>query len=51
MQRSEFIVVYMPFDGSDMTLEQFEFGKDEEDALKEFEKTHPGVCVKEVKEK
>jgi hypothetical protein len=51
MQRSEFVIVYMPFEDSDMTLEQLEFGKDEADALKEFEKTHPVARVKEVKAK
>jgi predicted DNA-binding protein (UPF0251 family) len=51
MQRSEFVVVYMPFEASDMTLESLEYGVDEAEALREFRMNHPTARVKEVKSK
>ena len=51
MQRSEFVVVYMPFEESDMTLESLEYGVDEAEALREFRMNHPTARVKEVKSK
>jgi hypothetical protein len=51
MQRNEFVVVYMPFEGSDMTLESLEFGVDEAEALREFKTVHPTARVKSVTSK
>jgi hypothetical protein len=51
MRRSEFVVVYMPFEGSDMTLESLEYGTDEAEALSEFKAAHPTARVKSVTSK
>lgn len=51
MKRSEYVVVYLPFEGSDMTLESLEFGRDEDEALKEFKMLHPAMRVVSVKAK
>lgn len=51
MKRSEFVIVYLPFDTSDMELEALSFGKDEEEALREFNSRHPQVRVKSVTQK
>ena len=49
--RKTYVVTYLPFEGSDMTLEILEFGKDENEAQKEFEMHHPNFRIKEIKEK
>jgi hypothetical protein len=50
LELKRFKIVFMPFDQSDATAEQFEYGLDEEDALKKFEQAHPMFRVKEVLE-
>lgn len=48
--RKPYIVTYMPFEGSDMTLDLLCFGRNEDDAQKEFLALHPNVRIKEIKE-
>lgn len=51
MIRNEYVIVYQPFETSDMTLEALAFGKDDEEALKEFKMLHPQQYVKSVTKK
>lgn len=48
MQRNEYVVVYMPFENSDMTLDTLEFGVDEGEALRLFTLLHPVARVVSV---
>jgi hypothetical protein len=48
MERSEFVVVYLPFETSDMTLEALAHGATEEDATKDFRTRHPNESIKSV---
>jgi len=48
VERNEYVVVYLPFEESDLTVESLEFGKDEEEALNEFKVRHPNARVKSV---
>ena len=50
LMRKTYVVTYLPFEGSDMTLESLEFGKDENEAQKEFEMHHLNFRIKEIKE-
>jgi hypothetical protein len=49
--RQAFVVTYLPFSESDLELQTIEYGKDDQEAQKEFEMHHPGLRVKEVKAK
>lgn len=51
MERNEYVVVYFPFDGSDMVLESLEYGATDEDTLKEFKERHTAARVKSVTRK
>jgi hypothetical protein len=50
MKLTEYIVVAMPFEYSDVTTTIPMTGIDEEDALKQFRKMYPQYRVKEIKE-
>lgn len=51
MERNEYVVVYFPFEGSDMVLESLEYGATDEEALKEFKERHTAARVKSVTRK
>lgn len=51
MKINEYVIVYRPFETSDMTLEALSFGDDEAAALNEFRLLHPTMHVESVKQK
>ena len=50
MKLTEYIIAAMPWAQSELTAEFFEWGTDEEDALKQFRNRYPSFRVKEIKE-